>query len=504
MSKIKEKAEFGDFQTPQALAEQVCALLAQRGSAPASLIEPTCGEGNFLFAALKHLPSIRCTIGLDISSAYVATAQRRAAREAAGVAVSIEQANFFDTDWEARLEPLPSPLLVIGNPPWVTNTELSTLDSSNVPEKTNFQNHKGIDALTGKANFDISEWMLIKILHWLTGKDAALAMLCKTSVARKILAYAWKYNMTVARSAIYRINALTHFNASVDACLLVCEFMPAAYSFDTPIFSSLTETDPEQIIGYRDGEVIASVEAYNLWKHLRSDENNRWRSGIKHDCSKVMELTREGDRYRNSLGELVDLEPDYLFPMMKSSEIASDVELSPTRWMLVPQRSVKDDTGQIKDTAPKTWKYLEAHGHLLDKRGSSIYKNRPRFSVFGIGEYSFAKWKVAISGFYKKLSFKVIGSYEGKPIVLDDTSYFIPCETKQEAERIAAMLNSTEAKAFFESFVFWDAKRPITVDLLRRLDLATLAQETGKRAPAKSSHKKALKKARDLISSAKE
>jgi hypothetical protein len=483
MAKTKEKAEFGDFQTPEALAAQICALLARLDCKPASLIEPTCGEGNLLFAALRQLKTMSHAIGLDISPNYVAAARSRSTQEVnAATDVRIVQGNFFDTDWDSLIEPLPGPLLVIGNPPWVTNAELSALGSSNVPEKTNFQKHNGLDALTGKSNFDISEWILIRILHWLNSKNATLAMLCKTSVARKILAYAWKHEITVSDSAIYRINALAHFDASVDACLLVCGFAPSAHNFNTPIFSSLTAIEPEQVIGYRDGEVVASVEGYNLWKHLRGYENNKWRSGIKHDCSRVMELTREGDKYRNGLGALVDLEPDYLFPMMKSSEIANNAELTPKRWMLVPQRSVREDTMQIRDIAPKTWEYLEAHGHLLDKRGSSIYKNRARFSVFGIGEYSFAKWKVAISGFYKKLSFKVIGSYEGKPIVLDDTSYFIPCETKQEAESIALMLETPEAKAFFESYVFWDSKRPITIDLLRRLDLDTLEREVGQEA----------------------
>ncbi|MFL6337261.1 MAG: SAM-dependent DNA methyltransferase [Pyrinomonadaceae bacterium] len=480
MAKTKEKAEFGDFQTPEALAAQVCALLARLDCKPASLIEPTCGEGNLLFAALNHLKTVRRAVGLDVSPDYVAAARRRPAQEAhAAAEVRIEQGNFFDTDWGSLIASLPNPLLVIGNPPWITNAALSTLGSSNVPTKTNFQKHVGLDAVTGKSNFDISEWMLIRILHWLDGKDATLAMLCKTSVARKVLAYAWKHGVTVSHSAIYRINAAMHFGASVDACLLVCDFAPLTSNFDTPTFSSLTATEPEQIIGYRDGEVIASVEGYGLSKHLRGYENNKWRSGIKHDCSKVMELTREGDRYRNGLGVLVELEPDYLFPMMKSSEVAGDGTPTPKRWMLVPQRSVREDTAPIRDVAPKTWEYLEAHGHLLDKRGSSIYKNRARFSVFGIGEYSFAEWKVAISGFYKKFSFKVIGSYEGKPIVLDDTSYFIPCETRQEAEHIASMLNTPEAKAFFESFVFWDTKRPITVDLLRRLDLDALEREVG-------------------------
>jgi len=477
MAKTREKAEFGDFQTPDELAAQICRLLSSQGCEPTTIIEPTCGKGNLLFTALNELPSVRHVFGLDISAEYVNIAKARAEQSKRAADIQIKQGSFFDADWSKILESLPSPLLIIGNPPWVTNAELGTLKSSNLPEKTNFQNHRGFDAMTGKSNFDISEWILIQILHWLNSKNAALAMLCKTAVARKILAYAWKNNITVSNSAIYRIDALSHFDASVDACLLFCRFSPFSHNFDTPIFNSLEATEPEQIIGYRDNEIVASVEKYDLWKHLRGQEKGKWRSGIKHDCSKVMELTKENELYRNGLGETVSLETEFLFPMMKSSEIANAANLIPKRWMIVTQKSVQEDTQQIKELAPKTWEYLQAHAHLLDKRGSSIYKNRARFSIFGIGDYSFSNWKVSISGFYKKLHFKVIGSYEGKPIVLDDTSYFVPCETKQEAEYIASLLNSEKARAFFESFVFWDAKRPITVDLLRRLNLEKLGQE---------------------------
>jgi hypothetical protein len=97
--------------------------------------------------------------------------------------------------------------------------------------------------------------------------------------------------------------------------------------------------------------------------------------------------------------------------------------------------------------------------------------------VFGVGDYSFAPWKVAISGFYKKLTFVPIGPFKGRPTVLDDTSYFLPFETEEQAEFSASLLNSAEAQEFYGAFVFWDSKRPVTVDLLRRLDLRKLAKE---------------------------
>jgi hypothetical protein len=174
----------------------------------------------------------------------------------------------------------------------------------------------------------------------------------------------------------------------------------------------------------------------------------------------------------------MDLEDTYLFPMLKSSQVARGGG-DGNRYMLVTQRTMGSNTKEIEERAPRTWSYLQAHADLLNRRGSSIYRNRPPFSVFGVGEYSFAPWKVAISGFYKKLAFVTVGPIKGKSVVLDDTSYFLPCQTQAQAEYLAALLNSSTAQAFYKAFVFWDAKRPITADLLRHLNLRRLAEEAG-------------------------
>ena len=156
---------------------------------------------------------------------------------------------------------------------------------------------------------------------------------------------------------------------------------------------------------------------------------------------------------------------------------------TPSRYMLVPQRLVGEDTSRIEHEAPRTWEYLQSHADRLDGRVSSIYRNRPRFSIFGVGPYSFAPWKVAISGFYKCLEFRCIGPFEGKPVVLDDTCYFLPCNIEHEARLLLELLNSEAARGFLRSFIFWDAKRPITAQLLATLDLETLASEAGVSLP---------------------
>ncbi len=461
--------EFGDFQTPKELAFEVCLLLSNLNIQPKSIVEPTCGFGSFVQAAQKIFFSSEI-FGFDVSPKYTEFAQNKFSDNEK---ISISQADFFETNWNEIFETLPKPILILGNPPWVTNSQLSVLESKNIPQKENFQNFNGIDAMTGKSNFDISEWMLIRLFESLNKQNAFFAMLCKTSVARKVLKYAWKNKIHLVNSAIYRIETEKYFNASVDSCLLFCEFSKTEQNTICKIFESLGTENPAQEIGYKNNELIASIDLYEKWKYLNGGSQTKWRSGIKHDCAKVMELVREDGKFRNGFGELVELEEDFVYPLLKSSDIANG-KLAPRRFVLVTQKKASDDTANISEIAPKTWNYLISKAEFLDNRKSSIYKNRARFAIFGIGDYSFSPWKVAISGFYKKLNFNVVGNYENKPIVLDDTCYFISCESANEANKICDLLNSEAGQGFFKSFIFWDAKRPITVDILQRLSISNL------------------------------
>lgn len=472
-------AEYGDFQTPMYLARQVCDLLSRRNLHPASILEPTCGVGNFLIAALDQFPAVTRAVGLDVNPSHVQTARSSIQGRQDDAKVALIEKDFFDTDWSAILHGLPDPLLLIGNPPWVTNAALGILGSSNLPRKTNFKKHAGLDAITGKSNFDISEWMFLQFLDWLDGRCATMAVLCKTAVARKVLLDAWRRGIHLNDSAMYLIDAATSFGASVDACLLICDFTPSSRGYETPVYKTIADDRPVNVIGYRDDSLVADIDAHERWKHLQGKETYRWRSGIKHDCAKVMELCKEERYYRNGFHELLTMESDFLFPMLKGSDIANGRTDNPRRWMLVTQRRIGEDTTVIKERAPQTWSYLQSHAQQLARRASSIYRNRPRFSVFGVGDYSFAPWKVAISGFYKRLDFRVVGGFAGKPIVLDDTCYFVACETEEEARYVASLLNSPIAREFFSAFMFWDMKRPVTVDNLRRLNLIALANELG-------------------------
>lgn len=476
MASQRQRIEYGDFQTPEALARQVSELLADQ-IAPRAVLEPTCGTGSILSAALTVFTHAK-GFGVDINTEYIQQCNERllaAGLDGRGYAIA---ADFFSTDWRHITQALADPLLIIGNPPWVTNSGLGALQSGNLPVKSNYQMHTGFEAKTGKSNFDISEAMLIRLIESVAHrKGTVLAMLCKTTVARRLMQHAHKADLPIGDLEIRRFDAKAHFGVAVDACLLCLTIVEQCAAHVCAVFEQLNAPAPQRISGIRRSSLVSDLDTYDRLSELHGRTPYSWRSGVKHDCSRVMELSCSEDGYRNGLGSVVDVEETFLFPLLKSSELQSRVHRLPTRRVIVTQTTLGEDTSRIADLAPRTWKYLLSYGDLLDSRRSSIYHNRPRFSMFGIGPYTFAPWKVAISGLYKKLRFVVVGPTDGRPTVLDDTAYFLACDSEDEATLLCELLNSDNARDFLSSLVFWDSKRPITISVLSRLDLLKVADQ---------------------------
>lgn len=470
----KRKIEFGDFQTPAVLARTVCKKLTALGLRPDTIIEPTCGIGAFVLSAAQEFPRAQIH-GYEINPTYLDDLRENVERSGLGGRVTLHQRDFFEIDWTTTLEISPPSMLVLGNPPWVTNAGLGFIGGTNLPEKSNFLKHKGFDAITGKANFDISEWMLIELMRSLGARGGDLAMLVKTAVARKIIAHAERMQVGVSYAGAFAIDAKRHFDASVDASLLVMRFTGAKSDtgIDYDVHASLEPGGKARRVGHRHGLTVGDLASFELHAHLVGKSPQKWRSGVKHDASSIMEFDSSEDAIFNGLNEVVDIEPDYLYPLMKGSDIGSN-RVWRGKYVLLTQRKPGDETSVIRDRAPRTWQYLENHGDVLDARGSTIYAKNPRFSIFGIGDYAFRPWRIAICGLYKKLNFRLVGPIGGKPVQFDDTVYYISFDTCEEAQVALEGITSTEATELYSSLIFWDEKRPIKSSILNSVDWSPL------------------------------
>ena len=467
-----KKIEFGDFQTPTNLADSVCQKLIELGVLPDHVIEPTCGLGTFLESAAKAFTNTKKLVGVEVNSEYISELIIRSKTFHQAKKLDVMEGDFFKFEWNKLLKELNGEILVLGNFPWVTNTAQGRIGGSNLPRKTNFQNRSGFDAMTGKSNFDISEFMLIKVGGWFQYRSGYLAMLVKTSVARKFISHLHKTKTGLSYSAIYRIDAMKYFDAAVDACLLYCQFDPNLHCYDYDVFDSLS-SQTHYRVGHRHGMTVRDLDTFEKLNHLLGSSSKKWRSGIKHDCSEIMELTKKDGVLFNGLNEIVEIEPDFIYPLLKGSDVANDRVSKINRFMLVPQKAVGESTKSIKAIAPKTWAYLESHANYLDSRKSKIYQNNPRFSIFGVGSYTFALWKIAICGLYKNLNFRLVGQIQNKLVVFDDTVYFLSFENYEDAQKNLDFLHTQDAQKFWSALIFWDDKRPIKTSILNSLKLST-------------------------------
>ena len=75
--------------------------------------------------------------------------------------------------------------------------------------------------------------------------------------------------------------------------------------------------------------------------------------------------------------------------------------------------------------------------------------------------------------------FQVIGPFGAKPVFLDDTCNYLSFEDEDSARLVAGVLNSAPCQQFLQSLIFSGSKRPITIELLQRLNLNAIAEKAG-------------------------
>jgi hypothetical protein len=481
-----DRAEYGDFQTNENLANKVTAHLVAKNISPEIIIEPTCGKGNFIIAALENFSQIQHIVGVEIYKPYVWEAKFNILKfflnkpEANKPIIEIVHCDVFDFDFQ-RIAQLFSKneILIIGNPPWVTNSKLGVLNSVNLPQKSNFKKHSGLDAMTGKGNFDIAECITLTMINTFQKLNGNLLLLIKNSVIKNIVFDQKKNKYSIAHLEKYGIDSKKEFNVSVEASLFYGK-LNSKSALDCKEYNFYDSQNGIQQFGWLGEKFVSNMNTYWHTKEIDGKCPFVWRQGLKHDCSDVMEFDKINGHYVNRLNEATTLEDGLVYGMLKSSDLKNTVVQQPRKYTIVTQKKVGQETKFIKDAYPKTYQYLAAHQASFDARKSSIYNNKPPFSIFGIGDYSFKPYKVAISGLYKTCHFTLVLPQNNKPIMLDDTCYLLGFDKIEFAVYTLILLNSETAKQFLQSVTFADAKRTFTKDVLMRIDMLKLAQQIDK------------------------
>jgi hypothetical protein len=192
-----------------------------------------------------------------------------------------------------------------------------------------------------------------------------------------------------------------------------------------------------------------------------------WRQGLKHDLSAVMELHVDGCVVRRRNGERVVIEPQVLHPLFKSSDLAHGRE--PRFVVPLYQRDLSGPCPATLEAHPRLAAYLRSNLEAFRGRRSRIYVGKPDFTLFGVGDYTFSDWKVAVSGMYMSPTFRVLGPRQGLPSVVDDTCYLLPCSSEAQADAVAEYLNGADVQRWLLASLVRGSKRPLTKRLLDAL-----------------------------------
>lgn len=461
----------GDFQTPVELAREVWGLLPETDL----IVEPTVGTGAFLEAApveTRRLPW-RC---FDLFPEHVATSRERAERLGFDDAAIFTQDAFSLSATDFDLPP-DTRVLAVGNPPWVTSSAQGAAGQTNLPEKRNRLGLRGLDALTGRANFDIAEAVLLALLDALSRQsEIHLAFLLKRSVAlrlsRQLLGRPGFEDFSFAH-----IDARRHFGVGVEAGLLQFRRTLSESSTNRILISTRLGAPPSRHAGLAGEHFVEDLQAYKAVAHLEARDCNAiaWRQGVKHDLARVLELRRRADgRLVNGSDELVDIEEEVLYPFWKGADLAA--RRGPSRLFPLYQETLAGPVRGFETRWPKLASYLEHHRPAFTARRSRIYEGRWPYALFGVGEYLLAPYKVAVSGLHRQARFCLLRPRDGRPALVDDTGYILPFTSEREAAVTCGFLNSEPVNTYLSCLVDRFAKRPYTKAVLKRVRLPVVAE----------------------------
>ena len=136
-------------------------------------------------------------------------------------------------------------------------------------------------------------------------------------------------NLRFQCQGLWSIEARSLFGVAVEACFFVFDVHTPAATTIAPATTAVQHRHPDQPLGYADGTLLADLKAFQRWRHLGGEDDWLWRSGLKHNCASVMELSETSAGLVNGLGEQVSLERTYLYPLVKTS-IWGDIVSAPS------------------------------------------------------------------------------------------------------------------------------------------------------------------------------
>jgi hypothetical protein len=153
------------------------------------------------------------------------------------------------------------------------------------------------------------------------------------------------------------------------------------------------------------------------------------------------------------------VEPDLLYPLLRGRDVRR-WKAEPSACILMvqdPEKRRGYSEEWLQENYPRTYGYLKRFEEVLRKRAAfkryftrkdknnRIVETGPFYSMFNVGPYTFAPWKVVWLGFgATEMKAAVVGSVGGKSVMTNQAMHpFVSLDKEDEAHYLCACLNSS-------------------------------------------------------------
>ncbi|GAB4562679.1 MAG: N-6 DNA methylase [Anaerolineae bacterium] len=205
-----------------------------------------------------------------------------------------------------------------------------------------------------------------------------------------------------------------------------------------------------------------------------------------------------------------ELEPDLLYPLLRGRDVRRWYARPSLHILMVQDPKTRRGINEqvLQQRYPKTWAYLKRFEEVLLERsgfkryftrkdkGGRVVETGPFYSMFNVGDYTFAPWKVVWRYIASEMMAAVVGEDKssGKLIVPDHRLMIVPVGSEAEACYITGALNSSAGRFIVATFIIGTQISTHVLEKIRipRYDLANpvhqrlaaLSQQAHELAPA--------------------
>jgi hypothetical protein len=153
------------------------------------------------------------------------------------------------------------------------------------------------------------------------------------------------------------------------------------------------------------------------------------------------------------------VEPDLLYPLLRGRDVQR-WKAEPSACILMvqdPEKRRGYSEEWLQENYPRTYGYLKRFEEVLRKRRSRgisdmVRKGAPFYTMFAVGPYTFAPWKVVWRYVASDFIVAVAEPYNGRLIVPNEKLMLVACENDQEAHYLCATLNSSPIRLAVRGF----------------------------------------------------